>query len=75
MLLRRAGDLGQATVLESAAFVPPGYTSLLFAHLYETNSCPQPTSLFRGFRRWLLAPLGLDALPASLEPDLQVGVQ
>lgn len=42
-----------------AAFVPPGYTSLLFAHLYEPASCRLPTSLFAGFRRYLLEGFGL----------------
>ena len=44
-----------------AAFVPPGYASLLFAHLYEPASCPLPTSLFAGFRRFVLASFGLRA--------------
>ena len=43
-----------------AALVPPGYISLLFAHLYEDSSCPLPTPLFAGFRRFLLAAFGLD---------------
>lgn len=42
-----------------AAFVPPGYASLLFAHLEEPSSCPLPTTLFAGFRRFLLGAFGL----------------
>lgn len=42
-----------------AAFVPPGYASLLFAHLYEPSSCPLPTTLFAGFRRFVLGSFGL----------------
>ncbi len=42
-----------------AAFVPPGYASLLFAHLYEPASCPLPTTLFAGFRRFMLGSFGL----------------
>ncbi|KAL6777349.1 hypothetical protein ACKKBF_B21175 [Auxenochlorella protothecoides x Auxenochlorella symbiontica] len=38
----------------AAAFPPPGYTSLLFAHLYEPSSCPRPTPLFADFRAFLL---------------------
>uniref|UniRef100_A0A1D1ZP74 Glycosyltransferase 61 catalytic domain-containing protein n=1 Tax=Auxenochlorella protothecoides TaxID=3075 RepID=A0A1D1ZP74_AUXPR len=38
----------------AAAFPPPGYTSLLFAHLYEPSSCPHPTPLFADFRAFLL---------------------
>ena len=49
-----------------AAFVPPGYASLLFAHLYERASCRQSTSLFRGFREFMLEPFGLGgAAPAG----------
>lgn len=47
-----------------AAFVPPGYTSLLFAHLYEDSSCQLPTSLFQGFRQFMLEPFGLAATVA-----------
>lgn len=32
---------------ERAIFVPPGYTSLLYAHGYEDNSCPYITALFK----------------------------
>lgn len=32
---------------ERAIFVPPGYTSLLYAHSYEDNSCPYNTALFK----------------------------
>lgn len=39
--------------------MPPGYTSLLFAHLYEDASCPLPTRLFAAFRGFLLASFGL----------------
>lgn len=42
-----------------ATFVPPGYASLLFAHLYEPSSCPLPTTLFAGFRRFVLGSFGL----------------
>ena len=47
-------------VFRRAVFVPPGYTSLLFAHLYEESSCPLRTTLFAGFRRFFLSSFGLD---------------
>ncbi len=47
------------TLLRHAAFVPPGYTSLLFHALYKDSACAAPTALFRGFRRFVLAPFGL----------------
>ena len=53
-------------LLRGAAFVPPGYTSLLFAHLYEPSSCPRPTPLFTGFRRFVLEPMGVLPPPAAL---------
>lgn len=51
--VRRLSALNSVTLFRQAVFVPPGYSSLLFAHLYDANSCPRPTSLFRGFRQWL----------------------
>ena len=53
------------TLFQHAAFVPPGYTSLLFAHLYEPSSCPLPTTLFAGFRRFMLDAFGLAGSPAD----------
>ena len=38
-LVQRAALLPRAQLLRHAAFVPPGYTSLLFAHLYEDHTC------------------------------------
>lgn len=48
-----------------AAFVPPGYASLLFAHLHEPSSCPLPTTLFAGFRHFMLEAFGLVGSPGS----------
>lgn len=45
--------------------MPPGYTSLLFAHLYEDASCPLPTRLFAAFRSFLLASFGLGEQAAT----------
>ncbi|KAK2077117.1 hypothetical protein QBZ16_004751 [Prototheca wickerhamii] len=42
-----------------AAVPPPGYSSLLFAHLYEDNSCAENTELFRGFRLFILELFGI----------------
>ena len=71
----RLGNLNTPTIFRHAVFVAPGYSSLLFAHLYEANSCPQPTSLFRGFRRWMYRYCGLQ-LPqeSSIEQAKQVTV-
>lgn len=54
-------------MLQQAIFVPPGYTSLLYAHDHEDNSCPYNTALFKvsvfcmllllGSHRHMLAPL------------------
>ena len=60
-LVRRLAEVASPTRFGRAAFVPPGYSSLLFAHLYEDSSCPLPTSLFSGFREFLLRPMGLHA--------------
>ncbi len=54
------------TLFRHAAFVPPGYTSLLFAHLYEDASCPLPTRLFAAFRSFLLASFGLGEHAATV---------
>jgi hypothetical protein len=54
-------------VFAHAVFVPPGYTSLLFAHLYEDSSCPLRTTLFAGFRSFLLSAFGLGDHGASLQ--------
>ncbi|PRW45163.1 EGF domain-specific O-linked N-acetylglucosamine transferase [Chlorella sorokiniana] len=59
LLVRRVEDFKGPVLFRHAAFVPPGYASLLFAHLYEPASCPLPTSLFAGFRRFLLGSFGL----------------
>ena len=65
--MRRVEDLGPGVVkLRRAAFVPPGYTSLLYAHLYENASCAFPTSLIKGFKAFMLEPLGLLQQPPSL---------
>lgn len=56
--VRRLHSLN-TTVLQQAIFVPSGYTSLLYAHAYEDNSCPHNTALFKGFRDWLLGTLRL----------------
>jgi hypothetical protein len=61
-LVRRVEDLPGPVLFRHAAFVPPGYASLLFADLYEDSSCPLPTALFAGFRRFLLAAFGLQPL-------------
>lgn len=60
-LVRRVAEVASPTRFGRAAFVPPGYSSLLFAHLFEDNSCPLPTSLFSGFRDFLLRSLDLPA--------------
>ncbi|KAL4448126.1 hypothetical protein ABPG75_005345 [Micractinium tetrahymenae] len=65
LLVRRVEDLKAPTLFRHAAFVPPGYTSLLFAHLYEDASCPLPTRLFAGFRRFMLASFGLNGRAAE----------
>ena len=44
--MRRLHRLNR-TLLERAVLVPPGYTSLLYAHSYEDNSCPYNTALFK----------------------------
>ena len=71
--MRRAADLAPRTLLRNAVFVPPGYTSLLFAHLYEANSCPQAAPLFSGFRRWMHSHLGLQAAPRTPHAKLKAG--
>ncbi|KAK9846728.1 hypothetical protein WJX84_010568 [Apatococcus fuscideae] len=73
-LVRRVEGLGPgAFELRRAAFVPPGYTSLLFAHLYENASCPFPTPLFKGFRSFVLEPLGLmEHQPSQYQGPLKV---
>ena len=35
------------TMLQQAILVPPGYTSLLYAHGYEDNGCPYNAALFK----------------------------
>lgn len=49
------------TMLQQAILVPPGYTSLMYAHGYEDNSCPYNAALFKGFREWFLGTLGLSS--------------
>lgn len=44
--VRRVHTLNK-TLLQQAVFVPPGYTSLLYAHGHEDNSCPYNTALFK----------------------------
>lgn len=63
-LVRRLAEVASPTRFGRVAFVPPGYSSLLFAHLFEENSCPLPTPLFSGFREFLLRPMGLHAMRA-----------
>ena len=72
--MRRVEDLGPGVLkLHTAAFVPPGYTSLLYAHLYENASCAFPTSLFRGFKAFMLEPLGLlQQLPGHFQGPIKV---
>ena len=60
------------TLLKNAVFVPPGYSSLMFAHLYEANSCPQTAPLFVGFRTWMHANLGLGVAPPVPKIKLKV---
>lgn len=68
-LLRRATELKSPTLMRHVVFVPPGYSSLLFAFLHSDNECPARTSLFRGFRTWVLAGLGLSPGPhAEIDP-------
>ena len=47
------------TALRQAIFVPPGYTSLLYAYSYEDNSCPQHTALFKASLFWKSADLSV----------------
>ena len=70
--MRRAGNLSAKTLLKDAVFVPPGYSSLMFAHLYEANSCPQAAHLFIGFRTWMHANLGLGSAPSVPNTKLRV---
>ena len=51
--MTRVEDLDGAAVFKQAVFVPPGYSSLLFANLYEPSRCRQLTSLFKDFKLWL----------------------
>jgi len=71
-LVRRLGELAAPTLFERAAFVPPGYSSLLYAHLYEAASCARPTPLFAGFRDFLLRQLRLHNIRKP--PDAPVKV-
>ena len=57
--MSRASALLGRTLFRAAAFVPPGYSSIFFAHLYENGSCPYPTDLFAAFRHWVLGSLAL----------------
>ena len=68
-LLQRASSLPDPALLHQAAFVPPGYGSLLFAHLYENNTCPLsfPGSVFSAFRGWVR-----DSLQLPLQGPLPV---
>ncbi|KAK9819676.1 hypothetical protein WJX72_000981 [[Myrmecia] bisecta] len=71
-LLARVDALPQQiTLFRKAIFVPPGYTSLLYAHLYQDNSCPHATPLFAGFRRFVMEPLGL----YNLRPDVKAPIK
>ena len=73
-LVRRLEELPAPARFAGAAFVPPGYTSLLFSSLTEASACGLPTSLFAGFREFLLRPLGLLRAPAlPREAPLQAG--
>lgn len=65
--VRRIEELERPTVFHKALFVPPGYSSLLFAHLYEPNSCPYPTILFKGFKVWMHQRLKLRPSPVHKE--------
>ncbi|KAK3238858.1 hypothetical protein CYMTET_51167 [Cymbomonas tetramitiformis] len=65
-LLRRLHDITTPTIFRHAIFVPPGYSSIMFAHIDQPNSCPQQFGLWRDFRRFLLQPFGL-AHAADLE--------
>lgn len=57
-----------------AVFVPPGYASLLFAHLYEDSSCPLRTTLFAGFRSFLLSAFDLEGADLwHAEDDVMAG--
>lgn len=59
MLLQHVEDLPSPTLLRHAAFVPPGYASLLFAFLYADNECPVRTGLFKEFRAFVLNSLAI----------------
>ncbi len=68
MLLQRVDDLPSPTLVRHAAFVPPGYASLLFAFLYQDNECPIRTSLFKSFRAWALDALDIvPPLPVTID--------
>lgn len=71
-VLARAHMLPPHTLFQHAAFVPPGYASLFFAHLYENASCPYPTDLFASFRQWVWGRLGLDEDDASSHGPVKV---
>ena len=68
-LLQRGSSLPDPALFDQAAFVPPGYGSLLFAHLYENNTCPLsfPGSVFTAFRAWVR-----DSLQLPLQGALPV---
>ena len=75
-LLQRASALPDPAIFHHAAFVPPGYGSLLFAHLYENNSCPLgfPGSVFTQFRAWVRESLQLPLQLPSAAPDAPLKV-
>lgn len=68
-LLRRVEKLSGPTRLAHAAFVPPGYSSLLFNALYSDGECNVRSQLLADFRVHVLRGLGLD-LP--LAPGLNM---
>jgi len=57
-LVRRLSTLKGATTWERLIFVPPGYTSTLFAYVTTDNECPVALRFFQGFRLWFMGRFG-----------------
>ena len=59
------------TLLHDAVFVPPGYTSLLYAHGNEDNNCPHNTALFKVSQLHLVAYVVVKDVISALVTKLQ----
>ena len=71
-VVRAESFQGKRILFRHAVFVPPGYASLLFAHLWEADGGAGPIALLVDYGRFLATSFGIHNAPAAGQEPVRV---